>query len=297
MSLTPSFFIVGAPKAGTTAIHAFLELHPQVVMSIDKEPNFFSWQEIESQKLYYRKENIKNETDYRSIFPEKTGACIAGEASVSYLYYPQCAERIFRFNPDAKIIISLREPVARALSHYLMDFSLGLVKYTPEEIWNNGKGHPDTGLYFQQYFEISDYLPQIKQYLKVFPRNQIHFILHEELITNRDQVISEMCRFLSITSQVNQLEIEQKNVTLSGKNKLVSFLYANERFRKLMSVIISENNKTKIRNIFFSKATPPELAPNLKNSIRLRYQNSYPELSNITGLNLESWVPKNNTHH
>ena len=58
MQLKPQLFIVGAPKAGTTALHAYFEKHPQLNMSSDKEPNYFSWHEIESQQLYYKKQNL-----------------------------------------------------------------------------------------------------------------------------------------------------------------------------------------------------------------------------------------------
>lgn len=289
MSLSPTFFIVGAPKAGTTALHSFLDLHPQVVMSDDKEPNYFSWKEIESQTLYYKKENTKTEKDYLSLFPEKVGAIISGEASVSYLFYPESAQRIRDFCPEAKIIISLREPVARALSHYQMDFSLGLVKYTLEEIWKNKAGHPKTGLYYQQYFQISDYLPQIKNYLEVFPRNQIHFLLHEDLIENRERTIQAICKFLGINLNKNQAEMEQRNVTLSGNNRFVSSLYANQKFRKILSSLFNEQQKAKVRSLFFSKAKLPALSAEFRSELHQKYADSLHELSEITGLQLDSW--------
>jgi hypothetical protein len=289
MSLSPTFFIVGAPKAGTTALHSFLDHHPQVVMSEDKEPNYFSWQEIESQALYYKKQNIKTEKEYLALFQEKSGAVISGEASVSYLFYPSVAQRIKNFCPEAKIIISLREPVARALSHYQMDYSLGLVKFKLEDIWKNEAGHPVTGLYHQQYFQISDYLPQVKQYLNVFPRQQIHFFLHEDLIAEREKAIHKICDFLGIEVNHKQSELEQRNVTLSGKNKIVSSLYANQRFRQILSSLFNEKQKSKVRSLFFSKAKLPALSPEFRNQLHLKYANSLQELSGITGLNLDNW--------
>lgn len=289
MSLSPSFFIVGAPKAGTTALHSFLDNHPQVVMSIDKEPNYFSWQEIEAQQLYYKKQNITSLKDYLALFNDKPGALIAGEASVSYLFYEKCAGRIKDFCPEAKIIISLRDPVARALSHYQMDYSLGLVKYSLEEIWKNKSGHPQTGLYFQQYFQVSDYLEQVKKYIQVFPRHQIHFMLHENLIADRPATISNLCQFLGIDGNIQQLDIEQRNVTLAGKNKIISALYASERIRKIMSGLFSEHQKAKVRSLLFSKSKLPLLSVSMRSELLQYYSDSYTPLSEITGLSLEKW--------
>ena len=289
MTHLPSIFIVGAPKAGTTALHAFLDQHPQVVMSSDKEPNYFSWQEIEAQGLYYQKKNIKDKESYLALFSQKQGAILSGEASVSYLFYPECADRIHSFNPNAKIIISLREPVARALSHYQMDYSLGLVRHSLEDIWYNGKEHPKTKLFYQQYFLLSDYLPQVKRYLDVFPQQQIHFLLHEELNMNRELQLQNMCEFLGITAGHSTPDIEQKNVTLAGKNKLVALLYANESIRKAMSALFNEKRKNQLRGLFFSKSALPGLNNELKNTISNVYSESFPELSRLTGLNLAIW--------
>ena len=88
-NLKVDFFIVGAPKAGTTALHAHLAKHPQVCMSSDKEPNYFSFEEIEEQQLYYHKENVKSESDYNSLFECEESAKLRGEASVSYLYHKE----------------------------------------------------------------------------------------------------------------------------------------------------------------------------------------------------------------
>ncbi|MFM9056644.1 MAG: sulfotransferase domain-containing protein, partial [Bacteroidota bacterium] len=114
------FFIVGAAKAGTSALHHVLSLHPGVSMSSVKEPNFFSWDLIEQQQLYYETPQIRTEDSYEALFQGHPGR-LRGEASVSYLYYPAVAKRLYDYNPSAKIIIVLREPISRAQSHYGMD--------------------------------------------------------------------------------------------------------------------------------------------------------------------------------
>ena len=121
----PSFFIVGAPKAGTTSLYHYLEEHPEVYMSPIKETNFFSSKQMQEQELYYDATPIQSKNQYLELFKDVSQEKQVGEASVSYLYYTGVAKKILEFNPKAKIVIMLRNPVERAFSHYLMDKRLG----------------------------------------------------------------------------------------------------------------------------------------------------------------------------
>lgn len=100
----PSFFIVGAPKAGTTALSKYLGRHPEIFVPPRKELNYFN-------KGLVRVSPIKTLDEYLSFFAEGKGK-ICGEASPVYLRTPNAAKEIHDFNPDAKIIIMLREPVS-----------------------------------------------------------------------------------------------------------------------------------------------------------------------------------------
>ena len=108
-------FIVGAAKAGTTALHTALDKHPLMFMSAVKEPNYFSAAELQLEETLNKSGLITTDAEYRKLFSGAAPQQLLGEASVSYLAYPSSAERIFAYNPDAKIIISLREPVSRAI--------------------------------------------------------------------------------------------------------------------------------------------------------------------------------------
>ena len=138
-------FIVGAPKAGTTSLHYYLNQHADVSMSSVKEPNFFSSKEVES--LFYNSKCIDDSNDYHGLF-SKEKRQIIGEASVSYLYYEKVPNRIHDYNSEAKIIIMLREPVERSFSHYLMDYRLGFCSVKLEDIIANPQIYPQ---FFQQY--------------------------------------------------------------------------------------------------------------------------------------------------
>lgn len=290
----PFIFIVGAPKAGTTALHAFLEKHPEVCMSSDKEPNFFSWKEIEQQQLYYSKKNVKTEDDYYALYHPGPSTRICGEGSVSYLFYPECPARIQAFDPEAKIIISLRDPVKRAFSHFQMDYSLGLTPFTFEEIWNNGIGHPKSGVYFQQYFLLSLYYEQVKRYLDRFP-GHVMILFHDDLIKQQQKAIADLCSFLQISALPASAAIEQQNVTAAGKNVLVRALYKNEGFRKMIGAIAGEKVRTKIKSILFTKNALPQLTPALESTLRNYYDADVRKLGVLLNKDLRHWQASNNS--
>lgn len=289
MKQKPSLFIVGAPKAGTTALYAYFEKHPQVNMSSEKEPNYFSWTEIEAQHLYYKKVNIKTESEYLSLFHPSPATKYCGEGSVSYLYYPEVPQRLHDYQPLARIIISLRNPVARAFSHYLMDYSLGLVEVDFETIFRNGKDHPVTKNYFQQYFSVSDYAPQIERYLNVFQKEQIHFLLHEDLVAHPKESLKKISQFLEIDYKNESESIEQQNVTLSGKNKFISILYKNEKIRKLIARIFNDPIKNKIKGLLLTKNTLPKLSEQLRKELKEYYAASVIKTEMLSGLDLSAW--------
>ena len=99
----PDFFIVGAPKCGTSALAHFLGQNPAVFLSTPKEPHYFLHPECGIR-------TIENASHYADIFRRAAKGQMAGEASVWYLYSEHARQAVFRHNPDAKIIIMTREP-------------------------------------------------------------------------------------------------------------------------------------------------------------------------------------------
>ena len=120
----PNFIIIGAEKAGTTALWQFLRQHPQVYMSAVKEPQFFGYEgrEVSFQgpgPVVKEALPICDLEEYKSLFKGTESYKAVGEASPSYLYNSQAPERIRHYVPQAKLIAILRNPVDRAYSRFL----------------------------------------------------------------------------------------------------------------------------------------------------------------------------------
>jgi hypothetical protein len=123
--MLPNFIVIGAAKAGTTALYWYLAEHPAVFMSPVKETNFFAYGLDDAGQLLYgipelHQFPVTTLSEYEKLFANAGDAAAVGEASPIYLECPQAAGRIRTRIPDARLICGLRDPVERAYSDYLM---------------------------------------------------------------------------------------------------------------------------------------------------------------------------------
>jgi hypothetical protein len=136
---------------------------------------------------------------YQSLFRGAGDAAAVGEASVRYLYYPEAAERIHQTVPDARLVAILREPVSRLYSHYCMNVQhqleplplLDAIAAEPARIAANWG-------WDWHYVTVSRYAPQVRRYLKLFPREQLKIFLYDEFVANPLGTFHEICRHLGI---------------------------------------------------------------------------------------------------
>ncbi|MDG2357844.1 MAG: sulfotransferase [Polaribacter sp.] len=239
----PNLFIVGAAKAGTSSVFNYLNTHPDVFMSPIKEPNFFGsdikWENFREDhkrntKLdfdkYFSKQIlskihiafVKNKKYYMSLFRNSETFKIRGEGSTSYLYSTLAAKEIYEFNPNAKIIIILREPVDRTVSHYLMDYSrknkkkINILEDLKSDFTTLDKGYCISNL----YIDLSLYSEQILRYIDVFPKEQLILMNYDDLKNNPTRFMFAIFKFIN----VKELKINVKqsfNVTQQPKNRIV----------------------------------------------------------------------------
>ena len=257
-------FIVGAPKAGTTSLHHYLNQHTDVSMSSVKEPNFFSSKEVET--LFYNSKCIDDSNDYHKLFSIEKRQ-VRGEASVSYLYYEHVPKRIYDYNSEAKIIIMLREPIERAFSHYLMDCRLGFCSEKLEDIIDNPQSYPQ---YFQQYLELGNYYSQIKRYQDIFGKEQLLVIFYDDFKGNTEKVMNRVFSFLEIEKQ--EIDFSIKNPFLSTSNTLISNLYKFKIIRKGVKAIIPERLLLLIRSKYFSANSKPMLSRSTEQQLKVFYK-------------------------
>ena len=184
--MLPTFVIIGAAKAGTTALYWYLADHPEVFMSPVKETNYFAFGlDDDGRPLYGDPElhrfPIRSFAEYEALFAGSDGALAVGEASPIYLECPQSAARIREVVPGARIVCFLREPVDRAYSDYLMYLRARGRRLdpdrdlTPDAAWARPDSH---------WMQISRYHEALSRYYERFPREQIDVFLFDDLKTD-----------------------------------------------------------------------------------------------------------------
>jgi hypothetical protein len=215
----PDFFVAGAPKAGTTALHAALAQHPQLYMSAVKEPKFFltdgppPTQGGPGDAKTYR-EHIWRRSDYEALFDGAPPGTLSGESTPFYLYKGDAQQRIKALIPDARLIIVLRDPIERAHSNWTHLWSAGLdpiddfVRACGAEEERVAAGWAD----FWHYRRIGLYGRQLQRLLTVFPREQVFWFRYRDLIDNPAGTLDRICDFLDVKTGVI-CELPRENVT------------------------------------------------------------------------------------
>ncbi|MEO0556891.1 MAG: sulfotransferase domain-containing protein [Bacteroidota bacterium] len=197
----PTFIILGAMKCGTTSLHAYLSLHPEISMSKDKELAFFAdgW-------------NWKRGADwYRRQFDAERP--VRGEASPQYTCYPQydsIPERMHDLLPDIRLIYLVRDPVDRLVSHYCHDVSRGF----EERPLDVALRQPDSS-----YIARSQYYRQIERYLSYYDAESILIMDQMDLRTHRRETLQEIFAFIGVDSEVWDPRFEHEHHATSQKRQ------------------------------------------------------------------------------
>lgn len=295
----PTFFIVGAPRCGTTSMHKYLREHPEIYMSPYKAPFFFAT-DLEPSSPWAARYRIKK--NYYSLFNEIKNEKQAGSASDLYLYSKEAAKNIKKFNPKAKIIIMLRSPVDAMYSFYcLAHFSGCEDKKTfrdalsAEDNRKRGIDLPNNPLfmkYFYLYRDVAHYHLQLMRYFKYFPKRQIKIILFDELKKDTPKVYKDVLKFLGVDPNFKPEftianEVKKIKSTLfrdiSIKLAYVINLFGKDVFDFFKKIYIYIENKN------FEKIKYPKMNDKLKTTLKKEF---YPEilaLSKDIGKDVSYW--------
>ena len=275
------FFLVGAAKAGTTTLYKILDSHPQIFMSEPKEPNFFTSGELRQHGFLSKIRTVSSRADYDRLFSTAAPGQISGEGSVSYLAYRGTARRIFAYNPAARIIISLRDPVRRAISHHAMDQRLRYCKHSLEAIFRSPADYP---VHFFQYFDNGLYFDRVREYMEVFPANHIHLILFPELARNQNLCAAELLSFLGVDRTRVPGSAVRENVHRVPRNRLYRFLYQSEFFRTWIKRILSPKYLAVVQDRTFSTADRPPVDKLLLQEMYRFFEEDSRKLESLLGL-------------
>ena len=229
MKSRKNFFIVGAPKCGTSALATYLSEHLHVAFSDPKEPHYFSNDLPEKTK-------VVTSEQYQAIFPKKKDVHIYGEGSVWYLYSKVAYKNIFKYDRDSKIIILIRDPKTFLSSMYNQNriggheeescFSEAMLKTEREEVYLN-------------YEKLISYQNYIDNYINTFGRDNVLILLQEYLLDSPRDCYKKVLSFLDLPDD-NRVDFPMVNKRRIHKSKLLKAILTMN-FKKVLPYI----NKTK----------------------------------------------------
>ncbi len=247
---------------------------------------------MSQQNLVYGDFRCETLEDYEQLFADAKDAKdakAAGEASVSYLFYPQTPAKIKQTIPDVKIIILLRDPVKRGFSHWLMDQRLGWCKSSYENILDGKAPADQQAVYYQQYVELGLYYQQVKRYLDLFGEDNVKIYLQEDLFHDMPDVIRDLFEFLHVDADF-QPDLDKKyNTFQAPKNSLIAKLYASQGMRQLVNLLFPGQLKSKIKDLLFDKGKKPQLSAELKSRLLAIYKDDIQKLEKLIDRDLSHW--------
>ncbi len=197
----PNFFIVGAPKCGTSALNVYLDQHPEIFMAEEKECYHFATD------LLPADDPFRSMHRYMELFGNARMEAMIGENSVLYLYSKAASEQIYKFDNRAKIIIQLRNPVDVLISYHSQlifngDESIEDLREAlcAEEVRRRGQGVPAQVRFPNQFYysELFAFSEQIERYLSLFGSQQIHIIVYDDFKADTAKCYRKTLEFLGV---------------------------------------------------------------------------------------------------
>ena len=240
---TPNLFFIGVQKAGTTLWYEYLKKHPDIFLPENKEPQFFTKDELFKQGV----------DKYREFYSNAKDESYVGDFSPEYIFRPNAINRIKSLiEEDAKFIVSLRQPVQRAYSQFNMMVNRGFYMNSFDEDLYLDEHQPDMPEYknaLRPAYLVARgmYFNQLKRLIEAFGNENVKVIIFEEWVNNPEFYYKDILEFLGLGYY--PLELGEK----VGKNQ--TFLYQNNnnliKFLRSINKNLQETQFSK--SIFFNK--------------------------------------------
>jgi Sulfotransferase domain len=295
VSRWPDFYVVGAPKCGTTALYEYLRQHPALFLPFHKEPLFFG---DDLSRRYGR----MSTDQYLALFAGALDSQRIGEASAWYLYSECAAREIARVSPTASIIAMVRQPVDMMHAQHsqllfnrqeeIADFGEAL---EAEPARRRGERLPPGPLRPEtlRYRETARYAEQLQRYIDVFGRDRVHVIVFDDFRDATSETVRATFEFLDVDPDV-PVELGARNVNKQVRSAVLQRLVYRppgavpvarvlRRFpwaHRARDWVVSRNSRT---------APRAPLDPALRRELTEEFEPEIRKLEVLLGRPLPSW--------
>ena len=287
-----NIFIIGAPKCGTTSLYSYLNQTEGVKASISniKEPYYFADDLPKIRKLAGFNCNLKK---YEENFNGESTNNI--DASVWYLYSNQAVQNIYNYNPDAKIIVMLRNPVDMVYSLFYQHRHRFENIKSFEHAWNNYQNrinnpftkNIDTKLF--DYQAIGKYSDQLKRLFSIFQKEQIKIILFDDFKKDTKKEYNKVVEFLSIEPN-QQIVFDKKNENQVEREMIIGLINIfPEKIRLIFKKIILMIFGVSYHSFLIKKEPRVPLSADFQKELKEFYRADIVKVEALLGLNLSNW--------
>lgn len=295
----PNFIVIGAAKAGTTALHYILDQHPEIFMCPMKEPSFF-WaygQEVVlkgpgAEVLKHRYVNDWNQ--YLGLFSGTSGEKAIGESSVRYLSYPPSPEMIHQFIPQVKLVAILRNPVERAFSSYMHYLRDGMEPCTDfgEAIQQELRGERQ-GWTFGLYLNQGMYHAALQRYLQTFDRRQMYIALYEDMQNNAEALLHSLFAFLEVNEEFKPDMSQRHNVSGIIRNPFLRWIWTRSNgLRAALRPLLTERVRHAAFEWFMGgrDLEKPAFPDDVRSELNAYYRQDILRLQDLLQRDLSRWL-------
>jgi len=276
----PLFLGIGGQRCGTTWIFECLKEHPQVRVAKEKEIHYFSY--------WYH----KGQEWYEKHYPEVSTKLITGEFSTSYLYDYHAPERVVAYNADTKIIVCLRDPVARAYSQHKHETRMMTISGKNLDFKEGLKNN-------LSYIEHGRYRKYLARWMECIPRTNILVLFYENIEENPYAFVTKLYRFCDLEETYTP-RIVEKRVNTSDVAKDIEFYRRVRRLSKQarrahVGPVIEWLKSLGVDVALFSEKSETKINERLgydnrvKDSLRKRFEKENESLFSLIGENCSSW--------
>lgn len=283
----PNLFIVGHPRTGTSALHDFLGQHPDIYMSVPKEPVYFARDLQRDSDRFHQKEKyfpFRTEEAYLHLFRHCSGEKVVGESTAVYLYSKEAAGEISYFNPDAKIIMIFREPISWIISFHSKacqilgederDLERALLL---EEARKQGKAlsrrvMAPSILYYTEFIRFRE---QIERYRAFFEDAAIKIILHDDFRADNKKVFSEILEFIGadpdFVPDFKTVNVSRAKSRFPGLQRIIQSPAITKRAARLMPRPLYHRMTRFYWENLFTQGERIEISAELKRGLMKRF--------------------------
>ena len=294
----PNFFILGAAKAGTTSLYELLQQHPDIHLSFDKEPMYFS-----------RDDYFSRGADWyaNTYFPDSASFARRGEATPHYLYWAEkVAPRIRATYADAppKFIAILRHPVQRAHSWYwnmVLEGQESLsfpdaLRAEDERLREHRAELESKGSMRYGYARGGRYLSQLRTYMNVFPAERMHVLLLEDLQQDQAAALVKICSFLGVRTDFKFKTVSSNRAAAPRSRNLQQAIRRPSAGRDLLKQLIPfrvrHRAKTALLRMNRKDFDPPDIEEEAHRYLHACFSSELADLAGLIQRDLSHWIDR-----